>query len=94
MFSEADLWVTADPCTLSDDDPMSTLEFIVPLFIMWTLSESLESHLFNTVLFFFRTTWIWGKRKRTMRRYVPVVAVCFWGVFFVNGVSVFLFADE
>lgn len=29
-----------------------------------------------------------------MRRYVPVVAVCFWGFFFVNGVSVFLFADE
>lgn len=51
VFSEADLWVTADPCTLSDDDPMSTLEFIVPLFIMWTLSESLESHLYNTVLF-------------------------------------------
>lgn len=81
MFSEADLWVTADPCTLSDDDPMSTLEFIVPLFIMWTLSESLESHLFNTVLFFFQDNMDLGEEEEDDEKVCTCGGCLFLGVF-------------
>lgn len=52
-FLEADLWVRTNPCAVSEVDPLSTLGFILPGFIMCKLVESLKSHLSTTLLFFF-----------------------------------------